>query len=730
MKRLIAKNIVLIGMMLFGEYIFNTAYVAAAQVAAGSNHTVGLKTDGTVVAIGDNRQGQTAVSSWTNIKQVSAGELHTVGLKTDGTVMAVGENNSGQTDVSSWADIKQVSAGHYHTVGLKTDGTVVAVGSNHQGQSDVTSWTNIKQVSARSNNTVGLKTDGTVVAAGNNGQGQTDVSSWTNIKQVSAGDFCTVGLKTDGTVMAVGQNHSGQTDVSSWTDIKQISAGGSHTIGLKTDGTVVAVGLNYVVQSGMSSWTGIKQISAGNCHAVGLKTDGTVVASGNNSWSKCDVSSWDLGHSGILDSPSLTVVTSEADVTLSWTPVLGATGYILFYVAYPYNGIDSIQPIPCGTKTNLSFGLWSGAAYYVAVTAIIGSEVSAYSNVELISIPIKSGDSVSDSVEAGKWKYYTAITTSSDEKISFDMTHLSDNLDMYVRKGSEPTLTEYDCRPLEEDRWSETCSMDNSEETSWYIGVHGNKKGSFNLKTIVGKIDDWSSLTGFRGADTVIRKNIVQAVNSVDGSLSGQSTVDDSLGWLTDIAGGDGQLMRNAIQIYSNWRTNSQYNIGGLPNIRIQMINAFTGSNYDDSHKGLLVDRIIALDPTSAIDDIVQGQSEDEQTLQFLGIQKQCLEWAMTIAHDAGGSDIYYNNADQSVSNARVRPGMGYYNISGGHAMLIVDVKYDNNGNPTKLKVAESNWLPDEWSNPNGQIPWNRTIAVGREVDFGYTIINYDPEGF
>ena len=74
---------------------------------------------------------------------VSAGWGHTVGLKADGTVVAVGSNGRGQCDVDGWTDIVAVSAGDFHTVGLKADGTVVAVGSNGSGQCDVDGWTDI-----------------------------------------------------------------------------------------------------------------------------------------------------------------------------------------------------------------------------------------------------------------------------------------------------------------------------------------------------------------------------------------------------------------------------------------------------------------------------------------------------------------------------------------------------------------------------------------------------------
>ena len=151
---------------------------------------------------------------------LAAGNSHTVGLKTDGTVVAVGGNSDGRCDVSGWTDIVAVAAGCDHTVGLKSDGTVIAVGSNQNDQCDVSDWTDIVAVSAGDWHTVGLKADGTVVAVGDNEWGQCDVSGWRDIVAVVAGDYHTVGLKADGTVVAVGDNTLGQYDVSGWRDIK------------------------------------------------------------------------------------------------------------------------------------------------------------------------------------------------------------------------------------------------------------------------------------------------------------------------------------------------------------------------------------------------------------------------------------------------------------------------------------------------------------------------------
>ena len=78
-------------------------------VAAGGNYTVALKSDGTLVAWGDNGYGQLgdgttttrlsplAIPGLSEVVAVAATRyLHTVALKSDGTMMAWGNNDSGQ----------------------------------------------------------------------------------------------------------------------------------------------------------------------------------------------------------------------------------------------------------------------------------------------------------------------------------------------------------------------------------------------------------------------------------------------------------------------------------------------------------------------------------------------------------------------------------------------------------------------------------------------------------
>jgi alpha-tubulin suppressor-like RCC1 family protein len=291
------------------------------MISAGISHTVGLKSDGTVMAttITDPyaESGQSNVGAWTDIIQVDAGDHHTVGLRSDGSVVATEVidypllEEYGVSDVGSWTDIIQVAAGTWHTVGLKSNGTVVATGSEA-----VNSWTDIIQVAAGQHHIVGLRSDGTVVATPIADAyldcGQSDVGGWTDIVQVAAGWWNTVGLKDDGTVVATpitNPDHDcGQSDVggNDWQHIVEVDGGALHTVGrvhYASSGPppyiiskVVAAGWNRDHQCDVDGWVLLTQIAAGYAHTVGLNPDGTVVVVGctADDRGQCNVGGWDL----------------------------------------------------------------------------------------------------------------------------------------------------------------------------------------------------------------------------------------------------------------------------------------------------------------------------------------------------------------------------------------------------------------------------------------------------
>jgi hypothetical protein len=233
--------------ILVSSLILAVPMLNVAPVMAREQVTRVVGADNTV-SVGNYYPLECDVSDWTDIIQVAAASTQTAGLKSDGTVAAVGygysrkEGEKQPYEVGGWTDIIQVAAGGLYTVGLKSDGTVVAVGYNYYGQCDVDGWANITQVAASGGHTLGLRSNGTVMAVGDNDDGQCNVGNWTDIVQVAAGGEHTVGLKADGTVVAVGSNAYGKCNVGNWTGISQVAAGTYHTVGLKLDGTVVAAG--------------------------------------------------------------------------------------------------------------------------------------------------------------------------------------------------------------------------------------------------------------------------------------------------------------------------------------------------------------------------------------------------------------------------------------------------------------------------------------------------------
>lgn len=259
-------------------------------IAAGRDHIVGLKTDGTVVAVGNNEYGQCNVSGWRNIIAIAAGEYYTVGLKADGTVVAVGQNEKYCCNVQSWCGIVEISAGMDYTVGLNTDGNLEDAG----GRNDF-KWFNESarrgnaSVVAVEQDMIGIRPDGTVASTCK--RVQEKVKDWKDIIAIATDMHgeSVLGLKPDGTVVYSEEDCD-------WENVVSVAmASRRAAVGLKMDGTVLVKGASSYRQTYAKEWEDIIAITAGWFHTVGLKADGTVVAVGMDSYGQCGkVSEWKL----------------------------------------------------------------------------------------------------------------------------------------------------------------------------------------------------------------------------------------------------------------------------------------------------------------------------------------------------------------------------------------------------------------------------------------------------
>ncbi len=101
------------------------------QIDAGYNFLVGLKTDGTVISEGVEQEYMiNTVEKWSGIVKIAVANETVVGLKGDGTVVAVcpARSDKGQCEVDDWTDVIAVNTNGSVTVGITKDGKVLMTG--------------------------------------------------------------------------------------------------------------------------------------------------------------------------------------------------------------------------------------------------------------------------------------------------------------------------------------------------------------------------------------------------------------------------------------------------------------------------------------------------------------------------------------------------------------------------------------------------------------------------
>lgn len=176
-------------------------------ISAGKNHALALRNDGVLFAWGNNNAGQLGdgtretsiipkqVSNFGSeiIKKIAAGSNHSIAITTDGDLWTWGANGNGQLGkgntkhsllpekVSSLNKIIDIACGYSYSIALKSDGTVWAWGgATLLGDSttiassnpiEIKSLKNIKQISSKYRHSLALDIEGFIWAWGTNKQG-------------------------------------------------------------------------------------------------------------------------------------------------------------------------------------------------------------------------------------------------------------------------------------------------------------------------------------------------------------------------------------------------------------------------------------------------------------------------------------------------------------------------------------------------------------------------------
>ncbi len=305
-----------------------------------SNHSLGLRANGTIYGWGANPSGQLGtnntssfsspvlvVGGFTDWRRVTTGANFTLAIRANGVAYAWGINSSGQLGtnnlssfsspvsvVGGFTDWIQISAGDIHSIGLRANGTIYGWGSGANGRLGTGNTT------TRSSPTLVV---GSIV-------------NWT---QISAGISHTLALRADGTAYAWGDNTSGKHGtgnttarsspvliVGGFTDWTQISAGNNHSLGLRANGVAYAWGANVSGQLGTNNTSSFSspvsvvggftdwiQISAGKEHSLAIRANGVAYA-------------WGQGLSGKLGNNATTDRSSPVSIVGGYTNWIQLSG--------------------------------------------------------------------------------------------------------------------------------------------------------------------------------------------------------------------------------------------------------------------------------------------------------------------------------------------------------------------------------------------------------------------
>ena len=280
------------------------------------------------------------------VTHVATGSYHSLFLKSDGSLWAMGSKTAGQLGDGTYnnstnlpelivvSNVMAVAAGKNHSLFLKRDGSLWAMGNNFYGQLGGTSSfpsfysvpqqivaSNVTAIAAGGSHSLFLQSDGSLWAMGGNNVGQLGDGTYfdtkhpkqivtTNVTAIAAGTDHSLFLKNDGSLWAMGANAAGQLGDGTYSttnlpeeivtsNVTAIAAGANHSLFVKSDGSLWAMGSNVYGQLGdgtqftLSQFTNrpeqivasnVTAVAAGDNHSLFLKSDGSLWAMGNDTY--------------------------------------------------------------------------------------------------------------------------------------------------------------------------------------------------------------------------------------------------------------------------------------------------------------------------------------------------------------------------------------------------------------------------------------------------------------
>ena len=288
-------------------------------VALGDRHAVAWRSDGAVLAFGDNSggQGQIVVPASEAVSAVAAGSDFSVVMTAAGRLLVFGDPRGLLAKApQAVADrgCKAIAAGERHLAVLCRDGGVEVFGDDSWLQASPCAMPDGVRIDSiavgggpdpaalaagtiePSRHALLVCSDGKARARGGNRHGQCDVpNKASRCVAAAAGRAHSLLLYDDGSLRAFGADGLGQCrmpQVAAGVAVVQVAAGADHSVAVCSDGACVAFGAAAhgrcsvpPLPAGMS----YLQAAAGARHSALLRSDGAIVTFGDDSLGQCAV---------------------------------------------------------------------------------------------------------------------------------------------------------------------------------------------------------------------------------------------------------------------------------------------------------------------------------------------------------------------------------------------------------------------------------------------------------
>jgi len=274
------------GLNNFGQYAVPPGMSDVQLVTGGSYHSLALESIGRVVAWGagtnSSRDGYSGPYSYgqsivpvglADAIGIAAGLNHSLALRRDGSVLAWGLASAQTAVPDSLSDAVAIGAGYYHSMALQRNGRVMVWGSQFSVTNLPPGVINVVALSSRAVQSVVVKGDSHVIRWGSSTSVPPGLSE---VVDVAAGVNHAVALKSDGTVAPLEAGNPSPTGLS---NVVQICAGSGFTLALQSDGSVAVWGLNatsYGVARLPSGLRNVRAIGCGDYHCLAALGDGSV----------------------------------------------------------------------------------------------------------------------------------------------------------------------------------------------------------------------------------------------------------------------------------------------------------------------------------------------------------------------------------------------------------------------------------------------------------------------